>query len=367
MLLQFSDTAQASGEGLYILSNERLNQMLFVPVVDKDNKPLMPTKPSRARRWIKEGKATPFWRCGIFCVRLNIEPTATEYQEVAVGIDPGSKREGFSVKSKAHTFLNLQTSTPDWIKDAVNVRKVMRLSRRRKRTPYRQPRWNRAGGLSKGNLPPSTLARWQWKLRIAVWLAKMFPISRFVVEDIKAHTFGGRKWNASFSPLQCGKSWLYSRLRKTAPVELKQGWETKGLRDAAGLKKIANKLSESFFAHAVDSWVLANFWTGGHVKPNNVDMLIVDPLRFHRRQLHAICPSKGGIRRPYGSTRSLDLKRGSLVKHVKLGLMYVGGSSKGKIALHDVATGKRVMQFSNRTDVKFLTFNSWRWRNSSQA
>ncbi|WP_083761406.1 RRXRR domain-containing protein [Nitrosococcus halophilus] len=35
---------------------------MFVPVVDQDNKPLMPTKPSRARRWIKEGKATSFWR-----------------------------------------------------------------------------------------------------------------------------------------------------------------------------------------------------------------------------------------------------------------------------------------------------------------
>jgi hypothetical protein len=28
---------------------------MFIPVVDKDNNPLMPTKPSRARRWIKSG------------------------------------------------------------------------------------------------------------------------------------------------------------------------------------------------------------------------------------------------------------------------------------------------------------------------
>lgn len=37
---------------------------MFVPVVDKNQTPLMPTQPSRARKWIKEGKATPFWKRG---------------------------------------------------------------------------------------------------------------------------------------------------------------------------------------------------------------------------------------------------------------------------------------------------------------
>ncbi|MEQ8465727.1 MAG: RRXRR domain-containing protein [Coleofasciculus sp. E1-EBD-02] len=35
--------------------------MIRVPVVSKEGKPLMPTKPSRARRWVKEGKAIGRW------------------------------------------------------------------------------------------------------------------------------------------------------------------------------------------------------------------------------------------------------------------------------------------------------------------
>ena len=69
-----------------------------VPVVDYNQIPLMPTTPKRASKWIKSGKATPFWKKGIFCVRLNQEPSARNYQEVACGIDPGSKEKDLLLK-----------------------------------------------------------------------------------------------------------------------------------------------------------------------------------------------------------------------------------------------------------------------------
>jgi hypothetical protein len=90
---------------------------MFVPVVDKNQKPLMPTKPSRARRWIKEGKATPFWKRGVFCVRLNVEPSDRKTQSIAVGVDPGSKREAYTVKSEAYTYLNIQADAVAWVGD----------------------------------------------------------------------------------------------------------------------------------------------------------------------------------------------------------------------------------------------------------
>ena len=91
---------------------------LCVPVVDQEHTPLMPTRPSRARRWIRGGKATGFWKGALFCVRLNVEPAAREQQPVAVGIDPGSKREGLVVVSASHTYANMQAEARMGVKEA---------------------------------------------------------------------------------------------------------------------------------------------------------------------------------------------------------------------------------------------------------
>lgn len=67
-----------------------------------------------------------------------------------------------------------------------------------------------------------------------------------------------------------------------------------------------------------------------------------------------------GIRKQYGGTRSMGLKRGSWVKHPKYGLCFVGGTSKGRVSLHDLSTGKRLTQGAKTQDVAFLHFASWR-------
>ena len=330
---------------------------MFVPVVDQNQKTLMPTTPSRARRWVKSGKATPFWQKGVFCVRLNVEPSDRKVQPIAVGIDPGSKKEGWTVKSQAHTYLNIQADAVTWVKDHIAQRRQMRRTRRYRKIPCRQPRANRA----RGGIPPSTKARWQWKLRLASWLSKLFPITVFVVEDIKAKTTGKRRWDASSSPLEVGKQWFYQQLSKLGQVLTRSGWETKQMRDALGLKKVGKKTAEVFEAHWVDAWVLANSVVGGHLQPDNKQLLFIITLRLHRRQLHRLQPGKQGKRLPYGGTLSLGLKKGSLVKRPKYGITFLGGSSKGKLSLHCLADGRRLTQNGKKEDVKLLTCCSWRF------
>jgi hypothetical protein len=320
----------------------------------------MPTKPSRARSWIRTKKATPFYVRGIFCVRLNQEPSARNLQDLACSIDPGSKKEGYTLKSKAHTYLNIQADAVDWVKDAIEVKRTMRRSRRFRKTPYRKCRFNR--NRKEDWFPPSTKARWAWKLRIVNVLKRVFPISIFVVEDIAAITKEGkRRWNRSFTPLETGKHWFYQKLRLLGKLETRRGYETKELRDRLGLVKSKKKLEESWNAHCVDSWALAWSIVGGSTAPDNTDMICIAPIRLHRRQLHRLQPGKGGVRRPYGGTRSMDLKRGSLVKHKDLGLVYVGGvNASGAVTFYDIQTGKLFKRKYTIGDCKILTWNTWR-------
>jgi hypothetical protein len=328
--------------------------------MSSDREALMPTTAARARKWIKSGKATPFFRGQMFCVRLNVKSGAT-VQPIAVGIDPGSKWEGYTVKSEAHTYLNIQADAVTWVKEAVKIRKAARVNRRKRKTPYRALNSNRR----RGGLAYSIVARISWKLRIASWLCKLFPVDCFVVEDVKARSKGQPKWDKMFSPLEHGKTRFYEELEKLAWVETLQGYETFLMREKLGLRKGGNKHKQNFYSHCVDSWVLANWYTGGHIVPDNEVFLILVPLRFHRRQLHAMQPTKKGVRKKYGGTRSIGLKRGSIVSHYKYGKVYVGGTMKGRVSLHSIETGRRLCQNSKSEDCRFLTFNTWRRASSS--
>jgi hypothetical protein len=334
---------------------------IFVPVVDTEDNPLMPTIPSRARKWVKSGKATHFWKGGFFCVRLNVEPSARSVQRVAVGIDPGSKREGYSVLSAAHTYTTIQAEARVGVKEAERSSTRMRRTRRGRKAPCRKPRQNRKR--SKKKLPPSTRGRWQWKLRLATLLCQLFPVSVFVVEDIKASTRPNkRRWNRSFSPLEVGKAWFYAELSKLAPVQTRQGYETKALRDQLGFQKTGKKLAEVWEAHGVDAWVLAYSAVGGQRQPDNTRLVCIAPLVWHRRQLHRFEPGKGGKRTPYGSTLSLGIKRGMLVKHPTWGKAYVGGTQRGRLSLHDAQTGRRLTIRAKVADCHPIKVLRWRTR-----
>jgi hypothetical protein len=336
--------------------------MRYVSVLDIEGNVLMPTKPSRARKWIKSGKATPFWNKGIFSVRLNREPSARYKQEISVGIDPGCKMEALTVKSEAHTYLNVQAKAVTHVKDSMDTRAQLR--RKRRNTKVRSRKWKN-NNRKKSKIPPSVKARWQWKLRLCKWLSKSFPIKTFIVEDTKAKTRPGKRtWNRNFMPLEMGKKWFYEEIRKLGKLITYEGWRTKQFREKWGLHKKHRKLIFDFESHCVDSWVLAHSIYQRGTIPENKELIAVIPYQFKRRRLHKMCPAKGGIRLREGGTRSLGYKRGSYVIYTINNTMYtVSGYNDKKmtISLRNMITGKRYTQLAKLKNIKFICYASWRY------
>jgi len=266
----------------------------------------MPTTPARARHLLERGKARPYWnKLGIFCIILKREVEPNN-QQIAVGIDPGSKFEGWSVVGTKDTVLNGMSEAITHVKDAVEVRRNMRRARRHQKLWRREARFdNRLR--NKKTLTPSTLARWNAKLKILSQLKKILPISDAIVEDVCATTKKNcKRWNTNFSPIEHGKQWFYREIEKLGlKLHLRQGWETKELREKFRLHNTCQKDKKTFNSHAVDAWVLAASITGA-TKPSWLGLFYWISIRLHRRQLHKLQPGKGGIRSPYGAQDQWD-------------------------------------------------------------
>jgi hypothetical protein len=322
----------------------------------------MPCTPAKARHLFKSGKARPKRnKLGLFYVQLCYEQEPAN-QPLVAGVDPGSKFEGFSVVGTKDTVINLMVEAPDQVKHAVETRRTMRRARRGRK--WRRPKRfdNRLGG--KKRIPPSTRSRWEAKARITRHLLTILPITDMVVEDVQAVSRQGKggRWNASFSPVQVGKEHLYTLLREQGlKVFLREGWQTKELRAQFGLKKTTSKSKQSFERHAVDAWASAA-WVSEAEQPTCTHLWYVVPVSLHRRQLHRLQASKGGIRKPYGGTRSLGLKRGTVVMHPKHGLTSVGGfdHKQKTISLHHYRTNTRLTKSAKVKDCRILTGVAWR-------
>ena len=148
-----------------------------VPVISADNIPLMPTKSSRARRWVKEGKAIgKFNKLGIFYVQLITEPSNTKSQEIVIGLDPGKMFSGIAVQSNKYTLQMLHLVLPfKTVKNRMEQRAMMRRGRRGRRInrklsfnkrSHRQARFDNRRSYK---LPPSIRANKDLEYRTIVF------------------------------------------------------------------------------------------------------------------------------------------------------------------------------------------------------
>ena len=344
--------------------------MYRVPVISKEGKPLMPTKASRARRWLKEGKAIIHKNdLHCFSIQLTVE-SGEETQPIAVGIDPGKHYSGIGVQSSKATLFTAHLELPfPRIKDRMETRAMMRRGRRGRRInrklpfdqrTHRQKRFDNRRG---HKLPPSIKANRQLEYRVVKELARLFPIFSIIYEIAKA------KGDKGFSPVMVSQKVMTEQwLPQIASVTTKFGWETSARRNTLGLEKDRQKSNQTPATHAVDGVALASCqflqykslkgdqgWFEGNVKITNAPFFVIKRPPVSRRQLHLMLPTKGGTRRKYGGTVTRhNFRKGDYVEAEKAGIKYrgwVSGDTKIQVSVSNF-NWKRIAQFSkNRVEL----------------
>ncbi len=351
--------------------------MMRVPVVDKNNVPLMPTKASRARRMVRDGLAVGKWsKLGIYYIQLFDEPSCRKTQPISAGIDPGKYYSGIGLQSKLFTLFTVHLFLPfETVKKRMLKRRMMRRKRRGRRInrclPFklRAHRQKRFSNRRQKGIAPSIKANRLLEIRVISELAKIYPISSIVYEYVKAKTLPG----CSFSPVQVGQKWAIRKLNKIAPVLIKFGWQTSNLRKYLGLpKQKLNKKKAIPATHAVDGVTLAasqfvdylpfeNSGGRGHCWQGNVEIssapfFVIRRPPISRRQLHLMIPAKSGIRRKYGGTTTRDsFRKGDYVEAEKASVIYQGwcsGDTAKQVSVSNAAW-KRIGQFT-ASKVKLL-------------
>src|SRR5216110_1351575 len=108
--------------------------MHYLPVLSATGERLMPCHAARARQLIRNRKAITRHDRGIVYLVLT-ERTTGDTQPIAIGIDPGSTKEAYTIQSEQHTFLNVQADAVSWVKEHVATKRTMRRTRRYRKTP----------------------------------------------------------------------------------------------------------------------------------------------------------------------------------------------------------------------------------------
>jgi len=377
-----------------------------VPVVSQDAKPLMPTKPSRARKGVKVGKAIGKWSdLGVYYVQL-LQPSGEETQPIVVGVDPGKSYAGIGVQSAKYTLLRLHLILPfGRVRERMDKRRELRRSRRGRRINRKLPRklrnhrQCRFDNRKQSKIAPSIRASRQLELRVVKELSKIFPIITIGYERVRANVDRTKRKKAKsgkgFSPVMSGQNWAIEQMGAIAPVFIREGWQKDGngtsqIRKHLGLEKDKkNKGEAKPETHAVDGVALAAgyfvqysrhirvniqgyIWKGNVEVTDSVFKIITRPgavkrgkeYGFFRRQLHFEIPDKTGTRKRKGGTvtpfgfRVGDLVEAQKSKEIYIG--YIGGftnTDKSKNVSVCDYTWKRIGQFTPNK-VKLLRRNN---------
>jgi len=324
-------------------SENRASMSGRVFVVGIDGKPLTPCKETKARKLMEGNQAKPVWnKFSQFGIQMLVE-TRTEKPKTVLGCDFGTKFEGYSVLSGTENILNVMWKLPDKKKlvKKLEERRQLRRARRQRNCRRREARFDNRS--RDDFIAPSQLQIVNSRLKCISELFKCYPIDAVAIEDVKFNHRDNR-WGKNFSTIEIGKKMIYDYIRdKVGAGNLIQfeGYDTQGFREKMNLLKLKDKSAKSFYAHCVDSFVIANELS--QAIPNENLIYVDDSYRAIRRRLHDTQFAKDGIRAKFSSGSFKGIRKGTMCKFGQI----CGGIKEKTIRTYDWDNKRISKNYSN--------------------
>lgn len=164
--------------------------MQRVFVIDKNQQPLMPCHPARARELLKKGRAAVFRRYPFTIILKDRE--GGQVQDTQFKVDPGAKTSGIALvadfKRGVRCIWAAELHHRGWkIRDALLKRRQLRRGRRGRKTRYRPPRFDNRRRPA-GWLAPSLKSRVD---NVLTWFKRLIafaPITHTAMELVRFDT-----------------------------------------------------------------------------------------------------------------------------------------------------------------------------------
>jgi len=154
---------------------------MFVFVLNHRGEPLMPCKPSKARKLLKDGKAKVV-RTTPFTIKLKYGSSGYK-QTLVAGMDTGSKDIGVAVVGLGKVLYQAQIRLRQNVSKKIQQRAMYRRNRRGRKCRYREPRFDNRGNSKKdGRLAPSIKSKLDSHLRERDFVESIMPITEWKVQ-----------------------------------------------------------------------------------------------------------------------------------------------------------------------------------------
>jgi len=299
------------GSGYNIRKDARVSGKHTVFVLSIDETPLTPTTPCRARKLMEAGQAKPVWnKFGLFGIQMLFE-VGNKTPATVLGIDFGTKFEGYSIVVGKENNLSVMWKLPDkkQLVRKIEERSQLRKARRSRNCRRREKRSDNRE--KDGFIAPSQLMMVQSRLKAIKEFFSCYPITDVALEDVRFN-HRDNKLGRNFSTIEIGKKMINDWIREHACLQLFRGMETELCRKQYGYRKSSNKSAETFNSHCSDALAIAtDLYAQEHIKPGPF-VVVDDTYRSVRRKLHHTQFSKDHIRRPYSTGNFKGIRKGTM-------------------------------------------------------